>query len=147
MRSLPKLGAELGHVKAIDDPRSAIAYCLELVGREPDVQRDDRLASSTEHFPRKRRIEADGVEVEIRRRAQQRVILPSGKRKELSRRNANDAISDAERGRTAHHEVQLGFVVEMARPLTPDRLRVLPHEGTLPAVGHEPLIERSGLRE
>jgi hypothetical protein len=120
MRTLPKLGDELGRLRAIDGACRSIPHGFELVGREPDVQGDDGFAASTEHFSRKRRLEPDRVKIEVGRRVEQRMLLPGGKREKLSRRNANDAISHREASRTPDHEVQLGLSVEMPRALSSD---------------------------
>jgi len=145
VNALPELGSELLGAGKIDYRRGAIEQAVDLVRSEPNVKRHHWLASHPEHGRRVRRVEADRIEVQVRRRVEQHVILACGEREQLPSREVHGAVADPERRGSAHHEVQLGLAVEVPWPASARRLRVLPHEGALTVIREETLVQRSAL--
>lgn len=92
-------------------------------------------------------VEADGVEIEVRRGVEQDVILRGRESNELARREGDDALADAEGSGAADDEVELRFSVEVARAAPAYGLRILPHEGAVLAGGEEGLVDRSQRRD
>ena len=81
---LPELSAELVGIGAIHDRGGTILHQGEFIVAQTHVERYDRCASRPEYFRRIRWVETHGVEIEVRRTLDERVILAGRKRDEVS---------------------------------------------------------------
>src|SRR5690606_35066310 len=84
VEALPELGARLLGGGAIDELARAVDGDGALALCEPHVQRHDLLVRRAEHLGGIRRVEPDGVEVQIGRALEQNVVLSGGEREQLS---------------------------------------------------------------
>src|SRR3569623_914425 len=107
-----------------------------------------------EHALGERRGHADHVQVQIRRRVEEDVILAGRPPEEVARRGRDRRLAGTERGPAGRDEVQLGLGMEMARPsggrdVMPDVTSrgAWNREGLVKGVRHdEKLAERSPAR-